>query len=81
MAKDDMPFDDDMMTLIMGIEPDGPNPGKPGQHGPKETPMPEDDVIDTLIKIRNLCEDAINKAGKGEPTNEKEPKEDEEDEF
>lgn len=78
MAKEDMPFDEDMMTLIMGIEPDGPNPGKPGQHGPKETPMPEDDIVDTITKIRDLCEDALSKIGKtGEEKTEGEDKEEE----
>lgn len=53
------PFDDDMMTLIMGIEPD-----EPGQHGRTKVPSPDKDAIGIITQIKDLCEDFLMRAGK-----------------
>lgn len=58
MAKD-MPFDDDMMTMIMGIEP-----SEPGQHGPTKAPKPDKDAVGVVMEIRDLCEEFLQRAGK-----------------
>lgn len=65
MAKE-MPFDEDTMTLIMGLG----GPSEPGQHGRREVPMPEMDSIDIITQIRDLCEEFLMKAGKGKPESE-----------
>ena len=49
--KSEMPFNKDIMTLFMGLKPD-----EPGQHGPLEVPVPTEQAIDTITKIRDLCE-------------------------
>ncbi len=59
MAKS-LPFDDDTMTLIMGLG----DPEEPGQHGRKTIPAPENDAIDIITQIRDLCEDFLLTAGK-----------------
>lgn len=73
----ELPFDEDVLTLIMGIEPEGPNdhprPGKPGQHGRTNIPAPDKDAIGIISQIKDLCEGFLMNAGKGEP---EEPKED-----
>ena len=61
MAKS-LPFDEDTMTLIMGIG----DPEKPGQHGRRTIPAPENDAIDIITQIRDLCEDFLMTAGKDE---------------
>lgn len=61
MAKD-IPFDEDMMTLIMGIG----DPEKPGQHGRTMIPAPDQDAIGVISQIRDLCEDFLKSAGKDE---------------
>ena len=73
MAKD-IPFDDDAMTLIMGLG----GPEEPGQHGRRMMPKPGSDIVDILTQIRDLCEDALKKYGK-EDEDEPEEKEDKED--
>ena len=65
MARDDIPFDEDTMTLIMGLG----GPREPGQHGRRMVPAPENEAIDVITKIRDLCEDFLKVAGK---TNDKE---------
>ena len=57
---DKLPFDDDTMTLIMGLG----DPEKPGQHGRRTIPAPENDAIDIITQIRDLCEDFLQTAGK-----------------
>lgn len=47
----EMPFDKDIMTLFMGLKPD-----EPGQHGTLEVPVPTEQAIDTITKIRDLCD-------------------------
>lgn len=61
MAKE-LPFDDDVMTLIMGLE----GPEEPGQHGRKMIPAPQKDAIDLVTEIRDLCEEFLMTAGKKE---------------
>lgn len=56
---DRMPYDEDMMTLIMGVSPE-----KPGQHGRVQVPDPGEDAIGVVTQIRDLCEDFLRRAGK-----------------
>jgi len=65
-----IPFDEDTMTLIMGLG----GPEKPGQHGRTMVPAPEDKAIDVITQIRDLCEDFLKTAGKEEKPEEKEAK-------
>lgn len=80
MAKEEIPFDDDMMTLIMGLG----GPEEPGQHGRTKAPMPEKQAIDVITEIRDLCEDFLAKAGKEDGGEDEkgseEPEEDKEEE-
>ena len=55
----EMPFSEDMMTIIMGIQPDAP-----GQHGRVSMPMPTQDAISTITKIKDLCEEFLMSCGK-----------------
>jgi hypothetical protein len=57
-----LPFDDDVMTLIMGLG----GPDKPGQHGRTIAPAPENKAIDVITQIRDLCEEFLQTADKGE---------------
>ena len=59
---DKIPFDEDTMTLIMGLG----GPDKPGQHGRTMIPAPENNAIDVITQIRDLCEDFLQSAGKDE---------------
>lgn len=61
MSKE-IPFDEDVMTLIMGLE----GPEEPGQHGRKTIPAPQMDAIDLATQIRDLCEDFLQSAGKSD---------------
>ena len=72
MAKN-IPFDEDTMTLIMGLG----GPEKPGQHGSTMIPAPEKKAIDVITEIRDLCEEFLRTADKGDE--EPEEKEDSED--
>lgn len=86
-----MPFDEDMMTLIMGVG----GPEEPGQHGRTKTTMPTTDAVSVVTQIRDLCEEFLMGAGKEDedkPMRKEKPKgksknfnkdfgEDEEDEF
>jgi len=67
MAKK-IPFDDDTMTLIMGLG----GPEEPGQHGRRMIPAPENSAIDVITQIRDLCEDFLQSANKEEDTEETE---------
>ena len=64
-----MPFDEDIMTLIMGVSPE-----EPGQHGRTQMPMPSKDAIDTITQIRDLCDAFLSACDKGEGEEEKETK-------
>lgn len=61
MAKD-IPFDEDMMTLIMGVG----GPDEPGQHGRTKAPFPTEDAVGVITQIRDLCDDFLMKSGKEE---------------
>ncbi len=56
------PFSDDVLTIIMGIDPD--DPCKPGMHGPMKAPCPTEDATDLIIKIRDMCDKWLLSAGK-----------------
>ena len=73
MAKD-LPFDDDVMTMIMGVG----GPDEPGQHGRTQAPFPTEDAIDVITQIRDLCDDFLSKAGKDEEESDKDSEETEE---
>lgn len=68
---DKIPFDEDTMTLIMGLG----GPEKPGQHGRTMIPAPENKAIDVITQIRDLCEEYLQSADKEEKREEKEPSE------
>lgn len=74
MAGKEIPFDEDMMTLFMGIG----DPEEPGQHGRTSVPVPTEDAISVITQIRDLCEDFLKSTGKDEDTKE-ESEEDTED--
>ena len=73
---DKLPFDEDVMTLIMGLG----GPEEPGQHGRTQAPMPEKKAIDIITEIRDLCEEFLQMADKGEEKPEKPGKEEESEE-
>lgn len=73
MANTNLPFDDETMTLIMGLG----DPEKPGQHGRTMVPAPENKAIDVITQIRDLCEDFLRTADKGDDDGK--PKPDKED--
>ena len=66
MAKS-IPFDDDVMTLIMGLG----GPEKPGQHGRTIAEAPGKDAVDIITQIRDLCEEFLLKVDKGDEEEEK----------
>ena len=66
-----IPFDEDTMTLIMGLG----GPDKPGQHGRTMVPAPEQTAIDLITQIRDLCVDYLQSAGKEDEDEENEPSE------
>lgn len=59
---DRIPFDEDVMTLIMGLG----DPEKPGQHGRTMVPAPEKKAIDLVTEIRDMCEEFLRSAEKPE---------------
>lgn len=73
MAKE-IPFDDDVMTLIMGLG----GPEEPGQHGRTHVPAPENKAVDVITQIRDLCVDFLKNAGKEEEKPEEKKEEDSE---
>lgn len=58
MSKE-MPFDDDIMTLIMGVTPE-----EPGPHGRMQMPKPKGDAVSLVTQIRDMCEEFLMKCGK-----------------
>lgn len=72
MAKE-IPFDEDVMTLIMGLG----SPEKPGQHGRTMMPAPENKPIDIITQIRDLCEEFLQTVDKEEKPEKKEEGEEE----
>jgi len=67
MTKE-IPFDEDVMTLIMGLG----SPEKPGQHGRTMMPAPENKPIDIITQIRDLCEEFLQTVDKEEKPEKKE---------
>lgn len=63
------PFGDEVMTIIMGIDP-----SDPGMHGPMKEPCPTDDAIGLITKIKDMCEEWLCTAGKCEGMADEEPK-------
>ena len=55
------PFGEDIMTIIMGIDP-----CEPGMHGPLKEPCPSDDAIGLVTKIRDMCDEWLRSSGKAE---------------
>jgi hypothetical protein len=72
---DRIPFDEDTMTLIMGLG----DPEKPGQHGRTMVPAPEQKAIDLVTEIRDMCEEFLRSAEKPEEEQEEKPDMTEED--
>ena len=68
MADKEIPFDEDVMTLIMGLC----SPEKPGQHGRTMMPAPEKKPIDLITQIRDLCEEFLQSMDKEEKPEKKE---------
>lgn len=62
-----MPFGEDIMTIIMGVDP-----CEPGMHGQLCEPGPSDDAVGLVTKIRDMCEEWLRSAGKAEGMSEKE---------
>lgn len=56
-----MPFGEDVMTIIMGIDP-----CEPGMHGPLKEPCPSEDAVSLVTKIRDMCDEWLRSAGKAE---------------
>lgn len=71
MAKE-LPFDEDMMALIMGAG----DPNESGQHGRVLTPYPEEDAIKLITDIRDQCDEYLRKAGKQDDDESKKSNED-----
>lgn len=59
-----MPFGDDVIEIIMGLG----GPEEPGMHGPCKEPCPTDDAVGLVCKIRDMCDEWLRSAGKGEDT-------------
>ena len=57
-----LPFDDDVMTLIMGLG----GPEEPGQHGRLTAPAPDGGAVELATKIRDLCEEFLSKCDKSD---------------
>lgn len=56
MAKES-PFDEDVMTLIMGLG----GPEEPGQHGPTKVKgaAQENTAFEFIMQLRDMCEEFI----------------------
>lgn len=77
MAKGDMPFDEETMTLIMGLG----GPEEPGQHGPTATKgMPFGGAFELITEIRDMCDEFLKTADKEKPEPEMEEDFEEEEE-
>lgn len=60
------PFGEDVMTIIMGIDP-----SDPGMHGPMKEPCPSDDAVGLVCKIRDMCDEWLRSSGKCEGIDDK----------
>lgn len=79
MGMGGSPFGEDVMTIIMGIDP-----CEPGMHGPMKEPCPTDDAVGLVCKIRDMCDEWLRSAGKADDSandisTEQQPTEDGED--
>ena len=54
------PFGEDIVTIMMGVDP-----CEPGMHGPLKEPGPTDDAVGLVTKIRDICDEWLRSAGKG----------------
>lgn len=61
MGMGGSPFGEDIMTIIMGIDP-----CDPGMHGTLNEPCPTEDAIALVTKIRDMCDNFLRSAGKQE---------------
>ena len=77
MADKKLPFDDDTMTLIMGLG----GPEEPGQHGRTSAEGPGKTAIDLITEIKDLCEEFLLNNGKEEESEVEESEEPEEEEV
>ena len=75
MAKN-LPFDDETMTLIMGLG----GPEEPGQHGRKMVPAPDQTAVELVSQIKDLCEDFLLSIGNGKEEMEEKSAADQEEE-
>ena len=57
-----MPMGEDFMTIILGLD----DPCEPGMHGPMKEPCPTDDAVGLVTKIRDMCDEWLRSAGKGD---------------
>jgi len=57
-----MPIGEDFLTIIMGVD----DPCEPGMHGSMKEPCPTDDAVGLVCKIRDMCDEWLRSAGKGE---------------
>ena len=57
-----MPFDDNAMTIILGLG----DSMEPGMHGEMKSPLPDKSAIDLISSIKDMCEDWLMKCGKCE---------------
>lgn len=56
MARNDKPFDEDIMTIFMGMD----DPMKPGQHGKTDMPRkPESTAFEFITQLRDMCDEFI----------------------
>lgn len=53
---------EDFVTIIMGLD----DPCEPGMHGPMKEPCPTDDAVGLVTKIRDMCDEWLRSAGKGQ---------------
>jgi len=53
---------EDFMTIILGLG----DPEEPGMHGPLKEPCPTDDAVGLVTKIRDMCDEWLCSAGKGD---------------
>lgn len=60
MAKD-IPFDEDVMSIIMGV-----SPNEPGQHGRTSVSVPTKDAVAFVTEIRDMCDDFLKSVGKSD---------------
>lgn len=62
-----MPMNDDVITIIMGLE----DPCEPGMHGEMKAPCPSDDAVGLVTKIRDMCDEWLRSSGKCEGESDK----------